>query len=181
MDAGFAKTVVHRIETDFTDPTLSAELASHIHTLPLTLPSAATSAQVELDAKGTELWNLSTRLKRRHDSGDTDTLCVLRVFAFLLLDTGQPTDRAPFQSRVRLLKVALKAARFCLDGKQTELCVKVLGRAAHYEEELAKPDNQLSPEDVAIYARLRAEYFALRMALVGPPLGAAYACADALV
>ena len=70
------------------------------------------------------------------------------------------------QNCVRLLKVALKAARFCLDQKQAELCLKVLERAAHFEDDLAKLENQISPEDGRVHLRLKAEYFILRTALV---------------
>lgn len=83
-----------------------------------------------------------------------------------MLDSGQQSSRSNTQNCVRLLKVALKAARFCLDQKQAELCLKVLERAAHFEDDLAKLENQISPEDGRVHLRLKAEYFILRTALV---------------
>ena len=46
------------------------------------------------------------------------------------------------------------------------MCLKVLERAAHFEDNLAKLENQISPEDGRVHLRLKAEYFILRTALV---------------
>jgi hypothetical protein len=67
---------------------------------------------------------------------------------------------------VRLLKVAFKAAKFCLDGDELELGVKVLERAAAYVEDLGSADTQLVLEDESVRQRLVAEYYVMRTALV---------------
>lgn len=161
----FSKGVAERLRADPRDINLSAELQSHTRTLPLAPSTVNADRQEELDGLGTELWNISTRLRRDDTNYDKKLLCLLRVFAFLLLDSGQQSSRSNTQNCVRLLKVALKAARFCLDQKQTELCLKVLERAAHFEDDLAKLENQISPEDGRVHLRLKAEYFILRTAL----------------
>ncbi|OCK77725.1 SPO22-domain-containing protein [Lepidopterella palustris CBS 459.81] len=167
----FTKSVPDRITAIPRDPALSTELQAHIHTLPLSHSATATAKQEELDRAGTELWNLSTRLRRDESHNDKKLLCLLRVFAFLLLDSGHgqsgslSTVKGMKQGCVRLLRVALKAAKFCLDQKQIELCLKVLERAAVFEDQLGKVGVPGSGVDGELRARLKAEYFVLRTAL----------------
>lgn len=106
----------------------------------------------------------SQRDRRRTESGTASNL--------------QNGGIGEFSKSVRLLKVATKAARSLLQQRHTELASKVLERAAEYEDTLAKgfdfrdvaqQDTRASAEqeeDQRLYARLRVEYFALRMMLV---------------
>jgi hypothetical protein len=131
------------------------------------LPIALNSARLaEFDAKGTELWNLSTRLNRSSETHDKRHLCLLRVFAFNLLDSAHRKQRKTKVNCVRLLKVAFKAAKFCLDGDEVELGVKILERAAAYVVELNSEESQFTPEDEPVRGRLEAEYYVLRTTLV---------------
>ncbi|KAF2090252.1 SPO22-domain-containing protein [Saccharata proteae CBS 121410] len=162
----FAQTLGDRIGANLTDPELNAQIQSFIQTLPLPASAAVTSKQSDFDRIGTELWNLSTRLRRDAGAEDRNSLCLLRAFSFLLLDTAQQGGRkATTGNLVRLLKVALKAARFCLDQKSHELCLRVLERAAWYEEQFSKPEVQADQESMELHGRLRAEYYILRTAL----------------
>lgn len=82
----------------------------------------------------------------------------------LLLVSGQRGPVATAHGCVRLLKVALKAAKYCIQQDQLDLATKSLELAAEYMDELAKRD--LEEEDGEVQKRLKAEYFVLRTALV---------------
>jgi hypothetical protein len=69
---------------------------------------------------------------------------------------------------VRLLKVAFKAAKGCMQCGQGEQGVKVLERAAALCEELDKEGLVILKEDEAVRSRLVAEYYVLRTTLVVP-------------
>ncbi|KAF2712150.1 SPO22-domain-containing protein [Pleomassaria siparia CBS 279.74] len=155
------------------DLTLVEDLQTHIRRLPLNSSSAVTAKQDELDRTGTELWNLATRLWRneqppnghsKEDSKRRDhTLCLLRVFAFLLIDSG--TRGRDQRSSARLMTVALKAARVCITTNELSSATKVLERAADYQEALTKETDGERVEEAQRRDRLRIEYFAVRMTL----------------
>lgn len=120
----------------------------------------------ELDSKGTELWNLATRLNREPNADEYKrTLCLLRVFAFFLLDSGHNDRVGSLNNCVRLLKVAFKSAKICLAQQELELGVKILERAAHYVDVVDQQDKSNSSEDAPMCERLMAEYFILRTTL----------------
>lgn len=123
--------------------------------------------QEQLDRGGTQLWNLAARLHRDHGNVQNQDLCLTRAFAFLLLDSAQTTEREHGDSNVvRLMKVALKAAKICLEDAQIELCQKVMERAAAYENRLPKSQSDKDDEEeMHLSGRLRTEYFTLRTAL----------------
>jgi hypothetical protein len=142
------------------------------------MPSSTVLAKRdELDKLGTELWNLSTRLRRDEpaDNGNAKnetahkkrTICLLRNFAFLLLDSAaaQAKDR-PQKSCVRLMKVALKAARECINISELLPATKIMERAAEYQDTMSKETDGASRHEGEIAHRLRMEYFALRTMLV---------------
>ena len=100
------------------DDQLLDSLKGHVRTLHSTCQKTnhPFSGNEELDKLGTSIWNLSTRLLR-----DTDGTSAsperrklpgyARVFAFYLLDAAQPRGKANFGSKVRLMRLALKAGR----------------------------------------------------------------------
>lgn len=127
----------------------------------------APSARVaEYNTKGTDLWNLSTRLSRSKDAPQKRMLCLLRVFSFGLLDCAQLRRSISSANCVRLLKVAIKAAKFCITSDALEHGLKVLERVATYLEEFDKIEEELSPDDLALRAKLKSEYYILRTTLV---------------
>lgn len=140
--------------------------------------STVAAKQDELDRLGTELWNLSTRLRRtevqpngktkEEVSGQNRSLCLLRVFSFLLLDSasGQASKGRERKNSIRLLKVALKAAKVCIDNSELSGATKTLERAADYQEALSKESDEESVEEYELGDSLRLEYFAVRTALV---------------
>ncbi|KAK3064561.1 hypothetical protein LTS18_006048 [Coniosporium uncinatum] len=206
----FADALPARITSPHPDPTLSADLLSHIHTTfdCVNAPPAvsfATARQADLDAKGTALWNLSTRLPRQRgvDAGveGKGVLCLLRVFAFLVLDVAAQQSRqkqqkqqqqqgsrgaaaaaaaasaggsaghgssrgsggGSFANCVRLLRVALKAGKVCMEGKVFDVCGKVLERAAWYWERCAEMRDEVTEEEERVGRRLGGEYWGLRV------------------
>ena len=177
----FVATLSDRLSSSPNDPTLLSQLSSHLNTLRASGTLIADSHHEELDRRGTDLWNLATRLKRESNTSsasknntDKKRLALVRVFAFQLLDSAQnpgclrsgARGENLFQSTVRLLKIANKAAKFCLEQEQVESCLMVLERAADYEDALSKLVHKLGTEDKALQQRLKMEYFELRVALV---------------
>jgi hypothetical protein len=138
----------------------------HIRALPLRHTGYSSGNQDDLDLLGTDLWNLSTRLRREEAIADRTPLYLLRVFAFLLLETAHHAHKGTAQNCVRLLKVALRAVKGCLDCGLLEFAGKVLESAAYFEKSLANPENRITPEDNAIHGRLSGEYYILRTMLV---------------
>lgn len=154
------------------------ELHGHTLGLPLPAPPSTVARQDELDRLGTELWNLSTRLRRDdweskgntkdHVTAGKRALCLLRVFSFLLLDTAsiQAIKAKERKSCIRLAKVALKAARICIESGDLDSATKVLERASDYQDALDKSAHHDGEEEAEIGRQLRVEYFAVRISLV---------------
>ncbi|KAK4995493.1 sporulation-specific protein 22 [Elasticomyces elasticus] len=175
-------SICKRVATASEDRTLSAELQSHInHDFPIPHSAALVAHATVLDGHGTQLWNLATRM--RHGDGVSarpeaaETICLLRVFALLLLHTSHQCMRHTGKSRtpngapeqeLRVLKVATKAARFCLDNAQIGLCQKVVEYAADYVGEGAVIDTTVSDglgcnnKDRGLLQQLSTEYYILR-------------------
>ncbi|KAF2143242.1 uncharacterized protein K452DRAFT_167927 [Aplosporella prunicola CBS 121167] len=150
------------------DPDLAPTLQTHIAALPLK-PSSALAARVKtLDALGTALWNAATRARRTEAAPATarPALALLRVFAALLLDAACGSsgsgEHEARDLRVRVMRVSLKAAKACVEEGLLETCLRVLERAAFYEEVLGR---ERDPDVGEVVGRLRADYFALRMTL----------------
>ncbi len=95
-------------------------------------------------------------------------LCLLRAIAFFILDSGSGQGRAGQQRKdcLRLMKIALKAGKVCIDGNELGIATKVLERAAEFQEKLSVDGADDSGEGALVGNRLRAEYFAVRMTLV---------------
>jgi hypothetical protein len=160
---------------------LPAELRSNIRYLPLQASPAATAKRADLDKLGIELWNLSTRLRRNDpvhsnehdrpktmDTEDGVAICLLRAYAFLLLDSAG-SHKVKGQERkacIRLMKIGLKAAKACVLAKDLDCATRVLERAAAYEEILTGQGQQRDGDDTTIAGRLQLEYYAVRAALV---------------
>ncbi|KAH9875280.1 hypothetical protein J1614_004771 [Plenodomus biglobosus] len=178
LPAAFGSTLADRFESE-TGASIITELSAQIRGLPLPASSAASAKQDELDRLGTELWNLSTRLRRDEPSSGSKSkeeisqrsraLCLLRTFSFLLLDSagGPGTRTRSRKSYVRLMKIALKAAKVCIEGNELSDATKILERAAEYQDVLSNEGETEGAEAATVVNSLRVEYFAVRMTLVG--------------
>lgn len=160
---GFASSIQNLVNETTIDDSLAKELRERNYCFPI----AASAARIqELDAKGTELWNLATRLNRRPNADEYQrTLCLLRIFAFFLLDPGHSGRIGSLNNCIRLLKVSFKCTKVCLAQREHEFCVKVLERAANYIEVISGQDLDGSAEEKQVCERLTAEYFILRTTL----------------
>ncbi|KAF1808565.1 SPO22-domain-containing protein [Eremomyces bilateralis CBS 781.70] len=175
---------------------LVSDLKRYIKPLPLSTTSAA-SKKAEFDILGTDLWNLATQLKRSWDgwnyeaSKDDTTVdgsrsnpifealtCHIRVFSFLLIDTGcmpQVEKELNDPSRfLRLVGISIKSGRTCLLCSELELALVSLERAAaclqvlHDVEKVSGGSSSrenLDPEDKLLLGRYSAEYYGLRIML----------------
>ena len=153
------------------------DLQAQIRGLPLPASTAAVAKQDELEKLGTELWNTSTRLRRglsqtsgratEEASRKNHALALLRVFSILLLDSvgSQSVKGQERKNCIRLMKIALKAAKWCIENNEVDGATKVLERAAEYQEVLA-PEGDSDRDEAELGERLRVEYYALRTALV---------------
>ncbi|KAH7090298.1 meiosis protein SPO22/ZIP4 like-domain-containing protein [Paraphoma chrysanthemicola] len=171
----FGSTVAKRLENQ-RDVSIADDLQTQMRSLPLLPSSTLTARQDELDKLGTDLWNLSTRLRRDDAAADgkskemaarkNRTLCLLRAFAFLVLDSA--AAHAKGRSRkacFRLMKVALKAARVCTEGNELIYATKILEQAAEYQDILSKAGAGKDGEEGELADRLRLDYFAMRIML----------------
>lgn len=175
----FGSGLIKQLEREW-DASLVHDLQTQIRGLPLLPSTTVTARQNELDKLGTQLWNLSTRLRRDESAINGNAkqkvasrdrvLCLLRTFSFLLLDTASTqAKRRPRKSCMRLMKVALKAARVCIKFEELSNATKILERAAEYEEVLSKNAESAAADESEGTKQLRTEYFAVRTTLVRIP------------
>ena len=175
--AAFASGLSSRLN-DSHDTSLLSDIRLQLFGLPLQNSSTVAARQEDLETLGIELWNLAIRLRRDEppNSGRTKdqtsdrrrTLCLAQCYSVLLLDSAgnRASKNEQYKNCVRLMKVALKAARVSIESNELESATKVLERAAVYQETLSKNGEGQSGEEAALADRLQAEYFAMRTALV---------------
>ncbi|KAL2001085.1 hypothetical protein VTN02DRAFT_2252 [Thermoascus thermophilus] len=149
------------------DRSILDRLDYHLRRDPPPLPSLTHSSRRQLDSAGTVLWNACTRLMRQADGREivekTQRLvCRVMIFAFLLLESSTANDKDRTSDILRVLKVALKAARLCLDTNQLNLSLKVLESAATRLECL---ERLCRSTDEDLIQALSAEYYMLRVML----------------
>ncbi|OBT96970.1 hypothetical protein VE01_05545 [Pseudogymnoascus verrucosus] len=150
---------------------LQTQLHEQINGFPSSLTSLAVSKHQDLDTEGLTLWNLATRLMRSKDfpisPEQRATLLAARVFAFLLLDGGLGKGNTSPVFVSRLMKIALKAAKGCIDAKRLDFALKVLEKAAVYEGQLSMHDGTVksSLEKSETYSQLQSEYYVVRTTL----------------
>ncbi|PGH12790.1 hypothetical protein AJ79_04014 [Helicocarpus griseus UAMH5409] len=126
-------------------------------------PDCSSADGALLDAMGTKLWNMCTRLIRG-SSERGNTLVVLHSGLIRLHVEKHANYKDTYDDNIRLLKVALTTARGCLDVDQLDNCLLVLGKAAAREETLSKR-NQSCVTDDKMVSKYSTEYYILRMIL----------------
>ncbi|KAF8420073.1 meiosis protein SPO22/ZIP4 like-domain-containing protein [Tirmania nivea] len=169
-------SIHQELHRDSRDPALNVRIESLIKTLEKCC-TARDNLQVDteyddLDHLGVKLWNLATQLSKEDDTSDgvedTSSQTVIlnvRILAFFLLDCAERPSGRTRQSLIRLLKVALKTGRECIDQKQLSWALKIMEKAARYHEDLGKLDESQSTEGKVVFHRLEGEYYLLRMTI----------------
>jgi hypothetical protein len=121
LSPAFAAEVEAHLEMGISSATrgaLFADLQNHVLDFPRSLGASAASKCEEIDAIGTSLWNITTRLRRNYElDGPTQIFNILlcaRVFAFQLLDSALESSKKNNSNMIRLMKIGLKAAKNCL-------------------------------------------------------------------
>ncbi|EGZ70182.1 SPO22-domain-containing protein [Neurospora tetrasperma FGSC 2509] len=129
---------------------------------------AGVSGHPEIDQQGTRLWNICTRLRR--DCEPTNKRLKRlhlhgRVLAFHLLVVANPIKTSKAQDLIYVVKLALKAARDCVESSEFELATRVLQKAADYKSQLQDLASGLPKEEVDECNCLEVEYLIMRTAL----------------
>ncbi|KAK6359354.1 hypothetical protein TWF696_000515 [Orbilia brochopaga] len=143
-----------------------------------------------LDQRGTELWNMTTKLLRSESPSDLENRKIylkLRHLAYLTLDSAQRTSGRTTRGSLRLVKIAVKAGKtdlgtegkgrvytlrthigamlLLLEQNDVSLAGTVLSNAAKYIDDLSKSTTPLSAEDEGNKINLECEYLVLRIEL----------------
>ena len=152
---------------DLSSDTLVQDLRARIPFFPIeNLPS---KHRAGFETKGTELWNLATRFHRDNDAQDKGNadrsakVALLRVFAFSMLNDAATSRMRKVKQEAtcsRILKVAFKTIKACVDADELEFAGKVASRVAGWLDK----GQDIIPEDEQ--KKLWGEYFVWRMALV---------------
>ncbi|GKT44533.1 uncharacterized protein ColSpa_04714 [Colletotrichum spaethianum] len=161
---------------------LLAELKPHLETIiNFHTASRARTQRGELDKKGTELWNVCTRLRRNDVAGVPPTkkklLLRSRVYAFFMISVarGAVSGAKPqMADAVHLTKLMLKAGRMCIDDDSIttstgtmKLVNAIFSKGAGYVTALGElQKTMLRPDDLIECKRLDTEYYILRTALL---------------
>ena len=158
-----------RASKDIHDVSILAEIRSNISTLRGRALNVDEHHAREFDHQGTELWNLSSRLKRDDDSAPPVILGALRVFAFSLLDCPRRPSHRSLESNVRIFKAANKVSQQCLDLQDHEHAQSLLSSAAACDDAITRQVQEAPAKHVAsetVRQALEVEYLTLRIMLV---------------
>ncbi|MCJ1227176.1 hypothetical protein MMC12_003831 [Toensbergia leucococca] len=160
----FATGLEESLRSHDTLPSTTKELYRFIDDLPLSNDAAVVCRARDLDSHGTRLWNLAVKLNKA-DSTDAELVCLVRVFACLLLDYAQRWTKRSAQNDSRVLESALKTIKNCLDRGHLSLAERAVERAAFYEERLTFTEGHILQDDTTPKGPLSKEYYVLRIAL----------------
>ncbi|KAF6237883.1 hypothetical protein HO173_004084 [Letharia columbiana] len=168
----FAKLLEEYLTSASPEKPLPADIYNKIETAVSIRNTLAACRRVDLDKRGTRLWNLSSKLKNTFASS-------LFFFSTALNDAPKVPLQVPIQfcqdrlrvgadmapDDLRVLKSSLRTSRYCLDNRQLSLAEIAVERAAFYEERLKCCRDVTSQEHGRLVSRLLNEYLSLRVAL----------------
>ncbi|KAI9880695.1 MAG: hypothetical protein M1830_001328 [Pleopsidium flavum] len=144
-------------------PTLAAKLKRYIGELPIRKCATAAATFEELDKYGTALWNSALRMQRQDATSDyRNTLGLGIATAQYLHDRTEVRETLHWYFHVNYLGDMRIGLTVTVAQKQNDSVMRVLERAAWYQEALEKSRDQLSRQEILIQARLSTEYFVLR-------------------
>ncbi|KAK2008451.1 SPO22-domain-containing protein [Colletotrichum eremochloae] len=180
----FSQALLKRLPSANDPPaidSLLAELKPQLETIVnLHTASRAKSQRGELDRKGTELWNVCTRLRRNEVPGAPPTRGKLilrsRAYAFFMITAARDaaTGAKPqMVDVVHLAKLMLKTGRMYINDESIraststmKLANAIFTKGAGYVAALGElQKTMLGPDDLAECKSLESEYYILRTAL----------------
>ncbi|KAJ0162227.1 hypothetical protein CTA2_4896 [Colletotrichum tanaceti] len=180
----FSQTLLKHLRSASDPPAIDSLLAelkpqleaiANFHTV-----SKAKSHRAGLDRKGTELWNLCTRLRREDVPGVPPArrklLLQSRIFAFFMITVARnysPGAKPQIADLVHLTRLMLKAGKMCIDDESIRtstntmrLANAIFSKGAEYVADLGDlQKTMLGPDDLIECKRLDSEYYILRTAL----------------
>ncbi|KAL6717482.1 sporulation-specific protein 22 [Lecanora helva] len=160
----FAKNIEISLSSDTVKLPSCSDLRRQIDQVAAIHHAAAASKNVDLDRQGTRLWNAASTLKSKEENGEL--LCLIRVFACLLIDCAQRCSQGRATSNeVRVLRTALKACKLCLDQNCLNLADIIVERAAFYDERLKSHGAAWSEANRPSVKLVAQEYLNLRISL----------------
>ena len=160
--ADFASSLADRLGNEAKDSLLDSQLQSHITTLRTSGTVISSSRAADLDGAGTELWNTVIRKKRSNDQYNEKQLCLARVFAFYLIDSASAHNHKKPESCIRLLRLANKVVKSCLECEFAHLSWRLLERATDLDQFLEQ-HNASSKGIASEIQQMRIEYIQLRI------------------
>ncbi|KAH8778487.1 meiosis protein SPO22/ZIP4 like-domain-containing protein [Diaporthe sp. PMI_573] len=122
----------------------------------------------ELEAEGTKLWNVCTRLSRENTAKSSAGLKLVlwsRVLAFQVLHLCQWSAECDHQTSSHLLGLALRVVKLCIDDEDVQNARFVLQKAADYHGRLQSMSQTMQPGDADQAVEKEAEWTVLRIAL----------------
>jgi hypothetical protein len=151
---------------DLSSPSLIPDLRTKIPSFPA--ENISPNQHSTFETTVTKLWNLATRQSRAVREGDISDdektkLALLRAFAFGMLDSvghSRNNKMKKGETCVRMLKVAFKCMKSCIDAGELDFASKVAQRAVWWIDQ----GEEVMPEDLK--TKLNGEYFLWRMTLV---------------
>lgn len=171
----FAAQLIRRIDSGNVNAVAMQNLET---TLRISYPRLPAARAPDYDRLGTQLWNTAIRLKDQ-SSPLLKTWPLfeaqLRVLAYFLLDAAHRSyvkhgSKKSSQNLVRILKIALRAARICMAAETLDLCTMLFEKVAEHVEHTQDPpiehkkDKQES-EAEEMLKELMADYYLLRATL----------------
>ncbi|MCJ1298416.1 hypothetical protein MMC08_001205 [Hypocenomyce scalaris] len=157
----FAASLLNTLRTRDIPSSLITDVYGYLDDIPAGHSAAVASQFRDLDNFGTDLWNLSSQLKR-DSSATAELVCLVRAFACLLLDCAQQSTEGSLRNALRVFKIAMRTTKHCLDQRQLSLAGRVVEKAAFYQELLTRPSNPDFPANKMVHVELSREYFILR-------------------
>ncbi|KAF2154269.1 hypothetical protein K461DRAFT_320422 [Myriangium duriaei CBS 260.36] len=168
-----ADRVQKRLVSGLIDQPLCAQIRTAIGNLPQTISRRASPLAAAFDQRGTEIWNLATRLGHGDTGNVTIVLPLIRAFALSLLkvsfrSTGSKGMKQD-QAAVRILRTSLKSAKTCINSGELDLATDLLQDSADLAAPFSdgiRPHTHPHEDPVGNTARdLVVEYWLLRATL----------------
>ncbi|RKF63583.1 Sporulation-specific protein 22 [Erysiphe neolycopersici] len=149
----------------------SSSFAENLRNYLNTFPNKFSSSTYyeEIERRGIAIWNLCIRLRREIDSESSndahEILLLARVFAFFLLDCAHQCSKVTSKNLPRLMRAGVKTCKSCMEEKNSDMALKVLGKISGYQELIKNFGAEFTKDDRDVCEKLLVEYYILRTAV----------------